>query len=138
MIAIPTGKPEVGELDVPIQRYQDVFGLEVTVYDIVVVQELESFDDLWDQLANGGFIKAFVCEIVVKVPTLDILHDDVDFMRVLEGMNNLYEEGVWSVAEHLLDEVRLKQILFSDLGLIDDLHSKEAIALDVLSLHQYY
>jgi len=42
------------------------------------------------------------------------------------------------VAEHLLDEVRLKQILFSDLGLIDDLHSKEAIALDVLSLHQYY
>ena len=90
MIAVPTGKPEVGELDVPIQRYQDVFGLEVTVYDIVVVQELESFDDLWDQLANGGFIEAFVCEIVVKVPTLDILHDDVDFMRVLEGMNNLY------------------------------------------------
>lgn len=97
-----------------VQRHQHIFWFEIPIDYIVVVQERKPFHNFWNQLPDDCLIEVLLRQVVVQITAFNIFHDDVDFMWVLEGIDDVHQIRMVSLTEHLLNEIGLQQILFLD------------------------
>ncbi len=110
---------EIGQLDSLFVENEDVFGFEIAVDDVELMQVLHC----WDYLACVGWTSAFLEFSValqdgVKLTSGGVLHDDVNPFFVEEEPVHLEDVFVLEVAvdldfsSELVDDIRVDELLF--------------------------
>lgn len=78
---------KVGQLDVPVEVYEDVVGLDVAVDEAHLVDALDGQRQLCHVEARQGLGEdAHSDEQAHHVPAGDVVHDEVEAVAVLEGV----------------------------------------------------
>jgi hypothetical protein len=99
------------------------------------MEEGESHDDLSNDIPDHVFSEEnfLLAQVEVQVSHGEVLHDDVDVARILEGFPDAREE---EVVLHLADHLALQHVVLSYLRLVYYLHRVTLSALFLF--HQYH
>lgn len=62
-------------------------------------------------MSNGLLVEGLFGQVIVEVSLFDVVHDDVDFLFVLEGVPNFDKIRVVGTAQSLLNHVGLEEVL---------------------------
>lgn len=136
IVGIETGESKISDLNVPVSCNQHILRFQIPIDDIVDMQEADCLEDLRDELADEVLREFLVGEVVVKIAPVNVLHDYVDLVLVLEGVEDTHQEWVVRGADHLLDVVSLQQILLFYLLLVDYLHRVDFVGFYVFAFDQ--
>lgn len=105
----------------PIIRHQYILRLELPIYNPIAMQHFHSIYNLCYQLPNHILIELhlLLLQIEIYIPLTEILHNDIDFVLILESLADGGEDGV--VAD-LLYGGALEEVYLADFLLVDYLH----------------
>ena len=133
------GQAEIGEADIAIFVHQDVFGLEITVDNVLLVQVAERHSDLNGIEARSVLIEARdIAEMHEKLTATHKSHDEEDLLLSLEHVAHAHEEGVISLQQDvLLQTSRLDLVVFNDYILAERLHSVHFLSSPLLDKEDF-
>ena len=97
---------------------QDVFWLQLSVNDPLVMKDLNADNDLGNQHPDDGLSKdvLFAFEVIVNVPLRHVLHHNVNFTLVLESLPDPCEQRMTA---NFADTLTLENIELLDLPFIN-------------------
>lgn len=113
---------------------QNIFRFQLSINYIVIVKDFQSHDNLGDQSFDDIFPEntGFLFQIIVDITSGKVLHDNVDFALVLEGLVNSNEEIVLA---YFFDDLALQEVHLLDFFLLDDFHCVLFTCLFVFGQH---
>jgi hypothetical protein len=81
------GNTEIGDSDVPMFVHDDVFGLYVSVYNLVAMDVLEAEDEAAYKKLGQGLAKVFTCtEVVPQFAPREVVHNKIQVFLVLKSV----------------------------------------------------
>mmetsp|Transcript_9518 Transcript_9518/g.15582 ORF Transcript_9518/g.15582 Transcript_9518/m.15582 type:complete len:287 (+) Transcript_9518:501-1361(+) len=131
------GDTKVGHADVAIVREEQVLRLQITIEDTAVVEVLETKDDFGTVEASTLLAETLVAlEVVEKLTTVDVVHDEEELVGGLERVVEVDEEGVAELLQNALLGARVLEFVSLDNRLlVEDLHGVDLSCVLLLHLH---
>lgn len=130
------GEAKVGDLEVAMAVEKQIFGLQVSIDNVHVMQVLKREDNLGSIKLGYRIGKALgLAQQTEELATLDKVHDHVKVLCVLESTPEGDEKGVLDTRQHAALVVSVLDLLhFDNLLLFEHLHG--IVARIVARLHQ--
>ena len=138
VLHIQLAETEVAQRDMPRVVEQDIFRLQVAVYDVEAVQVLERAQELSSVEARAVLVElALALEVVEQLAAVDEGHAKVEFVRGLEGELERHDERVVHEREHgaLREDVRDFARARRDVRLADRLEGVYPVRVLLPDLH---
>ena len=130
-------EPEVGQAHVALVVQQHVFGLEVAVDDVHLVQVLEREHDLRDVEAAARLVElALAAQVEEELAARAVVEHEVELVGRLERVVEPDDERVHDAAEHVALRLGvLDLVALDDVGLLQHLHRVDAARVALAHLH---
>lgn len=95
--------PQVSDAQVPLRVQDQVLWLYVPVDHFVLMKKLESDEDVSDEEFGLPLVEvASIPEVVPEVPAVEVVHNEVEMLSVLEGAAHVDHEGVTEFGKEFL------------------------------------
>ena len=93
-LVLEVAESEINDLDVPLRINEDVLRLQVSIYDSVLVHELNGEKELSSVEARPLHVEGLrPPDVEEEVPSVDVLHDEVESLSLVQVAVHLHDEG---------------------------------------------
>lgn len=125
---------KISQLQIPVSTDQYVFGFEISIENIVVVQILHGQDNLSNKSSSSIFFQFFdFAEVLSKVSIGTVVQHYIQQVVGFEGLDHFNHEGMLNTLQYLYLGVGVSQLsVFKQLLFIQHLRSEILLSLLVL------